>query len=170
MTQMPENMDQSARKTQPQRKKTSTDRFVKIGFLLVVVIVGTVIWVRQLHGPELPGWGDNLSTAIEQAKDHNRQIIVFFSQYPMNEDDKHAVQNVIKMPEMEKIVQRGYVTVHLNTKDNSAEAKKYEVEATPTYLLLDSTGKEIRRTSGRMSIHQFTTTFLGVSLASGPSQ
>jgi hypothetical protein len=172
MTQMPENTDSpAAGSAEAERKKRATDRLVKIGFLLAVLIVGTVVWFRQGHGPQLQGWGGDLPTAIGQAKDHNRRIIVFFSQDPPSEDDRHAMDNVIRQPDMEKAVKRfGYVTVHLDTNNNSAEARKYGVSATPTYLLLDSTGKELKRTSGRMNVSTFTNTFLGVSLTTGPSQ
>jgi thioredoxin-related protein len=162
MTQTPLNNDPSSQQAASQRPpKSPLDRCVKIGFLIVLVIAGAVLWFRQKHDPQLPGWNENLSTALQQAKADNRQILIFFTEAPMSYNDKHAVKNVVTTPRTENALNKLlYLRVHLNINDHKAEAGTYKVQSTPTYLLLDSNGRELKRTSGLMNDVTFIGSFL----------
>ncbi|MCJ7544645.1 MAG: hypothetical protein MUP47_08820 [Phycisphaerae bacterium] len=134
---------------------------MKIAFVVILVIASAALWLRQRRDPELIGWGKDLAAALQQAKADNRLILVLFTDAPMTYDDKHAVKNVVTTDRtMSALGKLSYVRVHLNIEDNTAEAKTYKVESTPTYLLLDSSGRELRRTSGLMNDVTFIKEFL----------
>ncbi len=147
-----------------QPRKRSIDRWVKIGFLGVLVAVGLTLWLWQRRDPQLTGWGRDLSVALQQAKAGNRTVLVFFTRRPMSWEDKHAVKNVVTTARTASALGKSAcVRVHLSIDNDKAEAKTYRVESTPTYLLLDSSGKELRRLSGLTNDVTFINTVLGAA-------
>lgn len=165
MTQTPSHGGPSPQgPASPPPRKPSTDRWVKIGFLIVLVAAGVALWLWQRRDPQLTGWGRDLSAALRQAKAGNRTVLVFFTDTPMSWEDKHAVKNVVTTPRTASALDKSpCVRVHLSIHDNRAEARTYKVESTPTYLLLDSSGRELKRVSGLMNDVTFINTVLGVT-------
>ncbi len=165
MTQTPSQGGPLPQEPAPQRpRRPAIDRWVKIGFLIVLVGAGLTLWLWQRRDPQLTGWGRDLSVALQQAKVGNRTVLVFFTDTPMSWEDKHAVKNVITTARTASALNKlACVRVHLSIDDNKAEARTYKIESTPTYLLLDSSGKELRRLSGLTNDVTFINTVLGAA-------
>ncbi|RPI63586.1 MAG: thioredoxin [Planctomycetaceae bacterium] len=141
----PENVPQSVPTTTGRTPKP-IDRAVKIGFLIAVLVIGFFIWRGQKTEPTLGGWGTNLPLAMTQAKAGKAQVIVFFHHSPMSDDDTRMIKNSLDAEESRKaIAGKPYVKVSLDIEGNADIVKKYNIVSTPTVLLLDADGKEIRR-------------------------
>ena len=135
--------------SQPPAGKPSYDRFVKIGFLVVLLGIMTFLYFRHRGPPKLLGWGTDLTEALTAARSKDVRVLVMFTQLPMSHWDKKMTEENVKRGRIVKILEElKYVRVHLNTKDHGALAEKYKVTQTPAFLILDSTGKELHRQVG----------------------
>ena len=156
MTQTPSDNDRASQPPASGPGRSRVDRRAKVVFLLILVALSAFLWLRQRRDPPLPGWGNDLAVALQQAQADRRPILVFFTRSPMSYDDKHVVTHTIRTQRtLEAIGKLRYAKVHLNTRQNKNEAQTYHVTSTPTYLLLDPNGKELRRTSGLMNDMKF---------------
>ena len=137
------------------RKKSSTDRWVKLGFLAVVVIVAAAIYIRGRTGTT-PGqrWRSDLQAALAEAEKSNRPVLVLFRGEALDEDTNFITgEKGLKQPSVERAVERGNylcVEVRLDRALTSAAAVKYKLKKLPTVIVLSAKGKVLQRDFGRV--------------------
>ena len=151
----------SEQQDQPKRK-SRVDRWVKVGFLVVVVAVSVLIYKRQAAEPKLPGWGTDLPAARGQAREKVTKVLVLFTESPMRHGDKRLVTDTLNRSRT-ALNNLGYPRVHLRIREHKAMAERYGATSHPFLLLRDAEGKVVKKYSGFMSKEKFRSDFLDVS-------
>ena len=157
-------MTQSAKHRQSSQAGRS-DRWVKIGFLIVAVVIGTVIYLYLQNDTLLKGWPEDLIAALADAKQTNRRVLVFFIGNPPNAD---AIQNAnfaLSKPQNQLAIQKGKfarVKVTLNSLDSDL-ARRYKLTRLPTMMILAPDGKELNRREGVVGEVPFLHGFLDLT-------
>src|SRR5690606_25528662 len=104
-------------------------------------------------------WLTDLPKAQAQAKAENKMVLLDFTGSDWCPPCKALHKNVLSKPEFEAYAKTNLVLVEVdfpNKKPQSAELKKankdlqkkFNIEAYPTIIVLDSEGKEIHRKTG----------------------
>lgn len=124
-------------------------RWVKLGFVAVVILAAAMIYLKQRGGPAMTDeWGTDLSAGLSRAQASGCRAIVFFVSDPMGEPDRWVIDNVLTMGENRKIISEGkYVCIRVAVPSLSTGdvTRRYNVTKLPTLLLLDSSGAELNR-------------------------
>ncbi len=140
--------------------KTSRENWIKRGFLLALILAMAGIYIHQQRGTKIEGWKDDLDSALKQAEDEDRPVVVLFvhkSQTAVESDLKGRIAK----PGNQKALKKGkYITVLLNCSVDSDVAKKYDIEELPTLLLLEPDGSEYNRAVGDVGETPFRQEFL----------
>jgi hypothetical protein len=162
-------MTQSAKHRQSSQAGRS-DRWVKIGFLIVAVVIGTVIYLYLQNDTLLKGWPEDLIAALADAKQTNRRVLVVFVGNPPNAD---AVQNAsfaLGKPQNQQALQDGKfarVKVTVNSL-NSDVARQYKLTHLPTMMILAPDGSELNRREGIVGEVPFVHGFLDLTEIEAP--
>ena len=149
-------MDQSDSPQEGQaRKQSSTDRWVKLGFLAVVLIVAAVIYIRGRAGTA-PGreWHSDLPATLAEARKSNRPVLVLFRPKVLDEDTSFVTgEKGLKQQSVTRAVTKGNylcVAVKLDASLTSALAVRYKLRELPTVIVLSPEGIVLQRDSGRV--------------------
>ncbi len=89
----------------------------------------------------------NVTQAIQIANDKNKSVFVVFE----SDTCSYCVQlrqNTLNNPEVMDKLNESYVVTIVNINDNPEIANKYNVYATPTMVILDGNGNEIKSIQG----------------------
>lgn len=158
--QTPETPSQDA----PPATDSGKDKYVKAGFLLVIVLVMAGIYFsRQRADFTIRGWGTDLDAALSEAKQNNRKTVAMFVNDPPGVDAQWMRDNVIIKPiNKQALSQGGFVPVVVTLADgtDNAIAKKYEITQLPTLIVFRSDGTERNREVGRVGEVPFTQNLL----------
>jgi len=155
----------SEQQDQP-RRKSRVDWRVKVGFVVVLLAVSVLIYMRQTAEPKLPGWGTDLQAALRQAKEKNTKVLVLFTGSPMSHLDRRLVKESLNKSRVLKAMNHlGYPRVHLSVRKHKDVAERYGVTSHPFLLLLDADDKVVKKHSGFLTDLAFCGDFLEVSLS-----
>jgi thiol:disulfide interchange protein len=122
------------------------------GFLMLAVGLGLVIFLTSRRSGERvpPGegiaWLTELEPALAQARETGRPIMVdFFATWcpPCKMLDAQTYSDS-RVREASKT----WIMVRIDVDRNKTLAQQYQISSIPTIVVLDSTGKETRRTTG----------------------
>lgn len=137
------------------RKESSTDRWVKLGFLAVVVIVAAAIYIRGRAGTSPgQGWRSDLEAALAEAKKSDRPVLVLFRPEALDEDTNFVMgEKGLRQASVNRAVKGGNylcVEVKLDAALTSTAAVKYKLTKLPTVIVLSPEGEVLQRESGRV--------------------
>ena len=117
-------------------------------------LLALILAAAPLLAQVTPKWEHNLDAALKRAKAEKKQVFVdVWAEWcpPC----QHLKNNVFPTPEagaaLSKLVPASLMVQTKDRKDlaeATAAAKRFNVEAFPTLIVLDSNGKEIRRQVG----------------------
>jgi hypothetical protein len=156
----PAPADHDTARQNPQ--KSSRDRWVKIGFLVAIVLVGVFVYSQQQDALEIKGWGTDLDAALQQAHQEQRPIVAFFVNVPPSKTAE-ATKNVVLSNPQNQEVMAELRLVRVLVNDPSDELRQtYNIQKLPTLLLFDANGKELSRHDGPSHVGEvpFRETFL----------
>jgi hypothetical protein len=140
-----------------QSGKAKRDRWVKIAFLAVTVVVALVVWRLQVSPPILAGWMEDLDKARREARDGNRRILLLFIHDRPSDDDRFVATKTLATNDSR--IEAGRFLRVKATVPSSMDtplAKQYGVRSTPTILMLDPNGGELgKRLWGRIGESDF---------------
>jgi thioredoxin-related protein len=144
---------------QPRRSKT--DRRVKMAFaaLALFVIVGLI----ALRSNPLDSWSSDYQGALEKAAQNDTYVVVFFHSEPLSVHDEGFIKNTLgnKLVQ-DTLKEANYVKLQLVPSENPELAEKYDVQTTPTFLLLDPQGEVLNREVGQMNDVDFANKVLAL--------
>ena len=142
-------------------KRSGTDRWVKIGFLAVLVVGGLAVYMRQRHGPQLKDWGEDLPSALAQAQEEGRRVLLFAMSHPPSQIARRLAATTIRK-NGKAIRQHNLILVKITLSSSlqSGTARRYRIKKLPTMLLLDSKGNELNRREGFIGEVEFRRDFL----------
>ena len=146
--------------------KSSRDRWIKIGFVLVLAAVAVAIYSFQRRDLRIEGWGNDLPAALAQARAENRMVVVFFASSPPSDTAREIAQRRIPKPDNVQALKDGNfipVIVSLDENLNSDAATKYKLTTLPTLLVLRPDGTERNRHEGMIGEVNFRQDLLRVN-------
>jgi hypothetical protein len=149
---------------QQPKKKSSSDRYVKLGFAAAFVLAAGVVLYYQLRGTDLPkSWGDDLAAALAEAQAASppKRVVVFIRNYPASNADNRMVGTTLKK---NKRFLRPFVRVQLRLDSEAPWARTYGVTRAPTMLLISADGGRFHRREGFIGEAEFRTEFLKAPL------
>jgi thiol:disulfide interchange protein len=114
-------------------------------------------------GPSAVSWMEDYDAAMITAARKNQPVLLAFKATwcgPCKQMDRE----VFAQPAAAKAL-TDWVPVHIDLDANKDLARKYQVEAVPTLIVLSPAGKEVARTEGAMALEEF-----GAFLASAQSK
>lgn len=103
--------------------------------------------------PAPAGWGDDFEAALKEAAATSRRVIIaFYSEGcpPCAAMDR----SVLGTPEVRKAL-LGYLPVRLDVNRQLEPALRYQVLATPTFVVTDGAGRPLAKREGYQSIEEF---------------
>ncbi len=99
------------------------------------------------------GWGDDYTAALRNASATRRHVIIaFYSEGcpPCAAMDR----TVLGTPEVREAL-RGYVPIRLDVNRDREAAQRYQVVATPTFVVINEAGRVLVRREGYQSVEEF---------------
>jgi hypothetical protein len=151
-------MDQQDNRDQSTDAKRRKDK-AKLIFLAVTAVAVILIYVSQRSGSELPNWPGDLPTALVQARQEDRRVLVFFAGSPPSTNARRM--STMTLSKNGKHIKEGkFIKVLVQIKKTDELAKRYKISGLPTFLLLDAQGKELNRRVGFVGQEPFRTEFL----------
>lgn len=151
--------------TTSKTSKSSRDRWIKIGFVLILIAVAIAIYSFQRRDLRIEGWGNDLNAALAQAKAENRKVVAFFVSTPPSDTAKEIAQRRIPKPDNLQALKEGNFIPVIVTVDNRLEsdvAKKYKLTTLPTLIVLLPDGTERNRNEGMIGEVDFRQQLLRV--------
>jgi thiol:disulfide interchange protein len=123
-----------------------------ITYLAAFALSATAL-VSCARSEPLTGWTENLAKAIETAKAENKSVLVEFTGSDWCPPCKMMRASVFSKKEFVDAASKKFILVEIDmprgneevVKKNRPTVEKYKVDAFPTVVLLDSSGKEFSR-------------------------
>lgn len=120
--------------------------------VLLAAAFGVYFFVARV--PDKPeGWGDDFKLAMGQAHAGNKNVVVDF--YLEECPPCMAMDRVVFPNEDVRKALRDFIPVRLNGAADLEIARKYQVFATPTYLVLNANGDVLARAEGFIPAGEF---------------
>jgi len=139
---------------------TKTDRYVKLGFLIVTVgIVGWLIVHPHISRP-MKGWGTDLQAALAQGQAEGRSVVAMVYDSPQNQAYGKLRKVVAKPGNREAMQKANVIRVHARLSTNDDSAKRLDITELPTTLLIGPDGKTITSWTGYIGEVAFRQEFL----------
>lgn len=135
-----------------------------VGFLVLLLVV-----LRPDSSPA--GWGGDFEAALTRARETDRPLVVAFHGAhcpPCQLMDR----TVLGKPDVVEAL-KDFVPVRLDPNANLDLARKYQIAATPTYLVLSPDGTPVHGIIGPQSVEEFVAfleTSLGLAAETSTSQ
>ena len=158
---MESSMTDEVADSKPPRKKIA-DRWGKIAFAVVGLIVIVLLYWKQTSVPELKGWGKDLQAALRTARTDGRRVVVLFSRSTPSHTTRRLTQTTL-VSEHNRIAirDRKLLPVQVAVDGESADlAREYRIKVFPTVLLLGPSGWEYNRREGFIGDLDFRKGFL----------
>ncbi len=140
--------------------KSLSERWVKRGFLLVLLLAVVIIGYIQFRGPQL-GWSDDIEQALSSAKAEGRYVVVFVRSFPISATGKWMISGTLRRDANKRALEKGnFLLVEIRLDRSSDWAKKYGVKKTPTMLLIAPDGERFHKAEGKIGELDFRNEFL----------
>ena len=139
------------------------DRWIKIGFVLVLIAAGVAVYLFQQRDLNINGWENDLNAALAKGKAENRMIVAFFVDTPPSDIARTIAKRRIPKPDNVQALKEGrFIPVVVSLKEgvNSDLAKTYNITRLPTLVVFNSTGTERNRHEGSIGETDFRQIFL----------
>lgn len=148
--------------------QTRRRRRVWTTVMLVAGMLGLYFVVtRTPAGPE--GWGSNFNAAMAEAGTSGKNVVLDF--YLDGCPPCEAMDKFVLSTHEVRSALAGMIPVRLNGAKHREVARRYNVMATPTYIVVNPAGESLARTEGYMSTDEFIA-FLNAAktaIPAGPS-
>ena len=142
--------DQDETKAKP-KKKSAVDRWGKIAFLVIIVGVFVILYVRNLS-VTLEDWGQDWDQALAQAKAKDTLVIAVFTRKYQSDVEKRFLKEVVGHRKVLKpLAALGYARVQLNTTTHADLAEKFGVTKTPAIVVTNADGELMNIRRGAMN-------------------
>lgn len=154
-TMMNDTMPDTTAPTPKPRSSSPGQRWVRMGFVVVVIVVVGALSFKHRSMPAPRGWTENLNEALHQARTEGRKTVVLFVDHPIGYYGRKLIQTTLRKPGNRNAIVKGQfvaVMVRLKGKAKKDLMAKYKLSDLPTLLLLDPRGKELNRREGDQTL------------------
>jgi len=149
-------MSQTPSENASDPKRSGRDRWVKIGFAVVALLVIVFIYYRQTGGLKLD-WPEDLAAALRQARKENRFVLALFAGSTPSATTKRLVETTLA--KNRKFIEQGNF-IRVLVAGSPELDKRYRVATFPTMLVLAPNGWEYNRRKGFIGEVDFRKGFL----------
>jgi hypothetical protein len=136
------------------------DRLVKIGFVVLLIAAVIAVYSMQTRKLDIPGWGDDLTAALDQARAENRMVVALFANKPPSATARDIRDRVRQPANINAVKQGKFIPVVVTTSAGSSLATKYKVKTFPTLIVFLPDGSERNRAEGNVGEVPFRQKFL----------
>ena len=119
--------------------------------LLLILAVAVGIYMYQQRSLSIDGWDEEINAAMDQAKNKQQPIVVFFVSNTPGPIAREIANKVIPKPGNQNALKEGKfikVICSVNSDLKSETAQKYKLVKLPTLVAFDFSGKEYNRLEG----------------------
>lgn len=121
---------------------------------LVLIMAAAMLFLfLSPAASDLSDWGTDLESAMREASQNSRPILVAFYQ-PGCAPCKIMDRTVLPDAAVKRLL-RDYVPVRLDTTVHAKLALRYGVYGTPTFAVVDSHGRLLSKREGTLSVKEF---------------
>jgi len=153
------------------RKKFPVDKWIKIGFVVVLIAIAAFVLTLQWGGVKIKGWDDDFEAALKQSKAENRNLLIFFTSSRPSHTARRLSQTTLAKPNGKKAIKDGnFICVIVGTSLKSETARRYRINKLPTMVILTPRGTELNRREGFIGQTDFHTGFLDCTKIHEPGQ
>ena len=99
------------------------------------------------------GWGDDYDAALKDAAATHRNVVIEF--YSEGCPPCAAMERSVLGTPVVREALLGYLPVRLDVNRRDEAARRYQVFATPTYVILDEAGRMLAQRAGYLSKEEF---------------
>jgi len=130
---------------QARDRKSTLDKRVKLGFLVLAIVGAVLIYLHQRQDPQL-GWPTATAPMLDKARADARPVVVFFMPHkPDGETRKMIALSLLHGMTQKQLKKLNYVTaLVLDTKMTSSLAKRFKVEKLPTLVIISPKGEQYK--------------------------
>ena len=166
----------AARRHAGPRPKSAADRWVKMGFLVVILAVVAVLYFHGRGGMELPGrWRGDVAATVELAKREGRPVLIFLHRKRPTHDAREMAKptdnkSLRQSQVQDALMEHDYLCAHGVVKDRriTLAGQELNFEKMPALVVLDRDGRVVAREEGFVG-HDALTQML-VEAAEGPGR
>lgn len=164
MNESADAAEQGQAPTPEGKRKSSLDRWVKLGFLVAFLVVIGIVTYFQLRGPVL-GWPGDLDEALATAKRESRRLVVYVRSFPVSATGRRMVLGMLRKKEnQDALTQGNYVLAEIVLDRSAGWARKYGVTRAPTMLVVSPDGEKFHKQEGFIGELDFRNVFLKTPL------
>ena len=132
------------------------DKWIKLGFLVILLVAGVFIYMHQRGGPSL-NWQTNWKYVVDKAGRDGRPVVLFFESDPPSQAGKDMIRDSLDSSPVRKYLaewnfEKAHVRIAGDLKADDA-ARRYGVTQLPAIVTLDKTGAVRGKMQGRMIGH-----------------
>ena len=136
-------------------RKGSKDAWIKLGFIIVLIVGGVLIYMHQLRGPVLK-WqeaenAEDVNFVLDQARRDGKPVVIFFQNEAPSQFAKDMVKDSLNHSQVQsKIKELGALTlqVRVSGKEQKELMKQYDIEQLPAIVLFNKSGQISAKKSG----------------------
>jgi len=124
---------------------------VRLILLLVILAVAVGIYMYQRRSLSIDGWGNDIDKAMNQAKEEQCPVVVFFVSRTPSQIAKGIKKKVIPKKGNQDALEKGKfikVICSVDSDLKSETAKKYKLVKLPTLIAFNPIGTEYSRLEG----------------------
>ncbi|MFP4354139.1 MAG: TlpA family protein disulfide reductase [Phycisphaerae bacterium] len=141
--------------TAARARKGSKDAWIKLGFIIVLIIGGVLIYIHQLKGPTLD-WqeaenAEDVNFVLDQARRDSRPVVIFFQKQAPSQFAKDMVKDSLNHSQVKgKIKELGALTLQVRVSGQPQQQllEQYDIEELPAVVLFNKSGQISARKSG----------------------
>jgi len=153
--------------SKPAQKHRQPRQWARGVFVVLLILAVTGIYYFQRKDPKLAGWSHELPAALRRAEQQDGKVVVLVTRSAMGTADRELIEQTLNRPRTSGTVldYLDWPCVHLTLPEDERALAEYDVQTTPTLLLLDPDGTAVRKNVGFMTDLEFCNDFLGVSVS-----
>ena len=146
-TQAPETSPRP--KTGPGSKR---DRFIKIGFLVVLIVGVVLIYLYQRNPTTGLDWSKDYDAVLKEGPDQQKPVILLFMASPPGADTKLLVRKIQSKSSIGNALKKHdylkAVAIVSNNLQKDDIARKFKIKKLPTVIVFSPKGDEVDRREG----------------------
>ncbi len=121
--------------------------------LLLIVAAVLLYFAVRRPATNLSDWGDDLDDALREASKGGHPVLVAF--YMPGCVPCTVMDRTVLSDSHVKRALRDYVRVRLDATRQTDLARRYEVQFTPTFTVVDSKGRLLSKREGTLTVEEF---------------
>jgi thiol:disulfide interchange protein len=135
-----------------QRERSSVRPMRGLLLIIVIAVAITMLYKWSARRDQI-SWEHDAPAALQKSRADGKPVLLYFTASWCGPCQQMASDTWVQ-PEVETAL-RSYYAVKIDVDKDRASAEKYQINAVPTFILLDKSENPTKRASGFMSAEEF---------------